>query len=38
VDKVAKTFNITANQVFIARSRIADVIRLEVERLGKEML
>ena len=37
-DRVAKTLHVSVNQVYLARHRVAEAIRLEVERLQKEIL
>lgn len=37
-EKVASLFGITVNQVYLARSRITELLRVEAERLQKEML
>jgi RNA polymerase sigma-70 factor (ECF subfamily) len=37
-DRVAKLFGVSLNQVYLAKSRVTETIRLEIERLQKEML
>ncbi|HEY1661733.1 MAG TPA: sigma-70 family RNA polymerase sigma factor [Verrucomicrobiae bacterium] len=37
-EKVAKTFSITVNQVYLAKHRITEQIKLEVERLQKKVI
>lgn len=37
-EKVAKTFAVPVHQVYLAKSRVAEAIRQEVERLRKEMI
>jgi RNA polymerase sigma-70 factor (ECF subfamily) len=37
-EKVADTFSITPSQVYMAKHRVTEVIRQEIERLRKEMI
>lgn len=37
-EKVASTFGISVNQVYLAKHRVTDLIKEEVERLRKEMI
>ena len=37
-ERVAKVFGISVNQVYLAKHRVTEMIRLEVERLQKEMM
>jgi DNA-directed RNA polymerase specialized sigma24 family protein len=37
-ERVAKAFGISANQVYIAKHRVTEAIRLEVERLQKDIM
>jgi RNA polymerase sigma factor (sigma-70 family) len=37
-ERVAKTLSISVNQVYLAKHRVTEAIRLEVERLQKEIL
>jgi RNA polymerase sigma-70 factor (ECF subfamily) len=36
-EKVAKTFHVTVNQVYIARTRVLDKLQLEVRRLERDV-
>lgn len=37
-EKVAKTFSIAIGQVYLAKHRVTDTIKTEVERLGREVV
>lgn len=37
-EKVARTFNVSVNQVYLAKSRVTELLRDEVRRLEKEVM
>jgi RNA polymerase sigma factor (sigma-70 family) len=37
-EKVAETFNVSVNQVYLAKNRVTEMLRAEVQRLEKEVL